>query len=72
MKFASVPRAGLAVSLSVPLFSLEFFDYRNSPREYFSLNNSDVRLDSDGSSGLALAIIVTMAIDITNQKYQAH
>ena len=38
----------------------------------FSLNNSDVRLDSDSSSGLALAIIVTMAIDITNQKYQAH
>ena len=35
MKFTSVPRAGLAVSLSVPLFSLEFVDYRNSPGEYF-------------------------------------
>ena len=36
------------------IFYRKFLDYRN---------NSDVRLDSDGFSGLALAIIVTMAID---------
>ena len=40
---------------------MNFLDYR-----VFSLNNSDVRLhlDSDGSFGLVLTIIVTMARDV--------